>query len=89
MKTRRFGVTEVAYIDSGAWWYMIVTPPLAAVCTRHGPAHLHRHPMKHHPDHRPAIPIDPGLSLQETRLEALCGPLGRGPGFDELRKVLS
>jgi len=89
MKERRFGDTRVTILDDDAW-YVVVTPPYAAVCNCHGVPHLHRHPVRAHAEHRPRIPLDPSLTLRETlrRLSAYCSPLDRGLEFDELLELL-
>lgn len=89
VKTRRYGATWVDVTD-GAEWYVVVTPPFAAVCHRHGTPHLHRHPVRGHPDHAPAIPLPPGLTLADTldRLRFICTALPRGLEFEELLEAL-
>lgn len=91
MKERRFGVTQVLHSGTEEAWYVIVTPPFAAVCTHHGPPHLHRHALRRHPDHLPSVPLAPDLRLPEVlaRLNALCAPIPRGPTVKELQEALS
>lgn len=89
-RRRRFGATLVEYVDAPDW-YVIVSPPYLAVCNCHGQPHVHRHPVRAHPRHRPSIPIHPAMTLREavSRLEHLCSPLGRGPEFEEVLEALS
>lgn len=91
MKQRRFGVTLVEY-EKEPEWYIVVTPPYAAICACHGPPHLHRHPYRRHPDHLPRIPLDPTLGFDDVmlRLEELCTKLAtRGPEFEELLEAMA
>lgn len=90
MKTLRFGATLVEVIGGEAWCLM-VTPPFAAVCNRHGAPHLYPRPERSHPDHRPAIPLGSELTLEMALecLRALCLERPAGPSLEDLRRVLS
>lgn len=90
LKARRFGATTVEDLG-GEEWYIIVTPPFAAVCNRHGRPHLHRHPLRAHPDHRPAVPIAPGLTRSQAlgRLRSACIASPAGLSFEELQEMRS
>lgn len=93
MKSRTYGFTQVDYyVEDEDDWYVVVTPPYAAVCNcrRHEAPHLHAHPVRSNPRHKRVIPVARTLTLEElrTRLEELCTGLSRGPELEELRKVL-
>lgn len=89
MKRLKRGDPPVFLFESDAGWYILVGA--MAVCSHHGPPHIHRNANRKHPDHWPKVPVRPGLARSEAfaRVVALCRDLGRLPELDELQAALA
>ena len=83
------GATFVAVRRTKYGWYIMVGE--MAVCSYHGPVHLHRHFESRHPDHLPKVPVNPGLDDAHVlaRVRRLCDAMDREPTFEELREALA